>query len=351
MKMVRDERGVTVALVALMLVILCGIAALVVDVGFLFWERRSMVTAADAAALAGAKELALGHSDAEAIAIAEEYARLNGAEIVGEISVDTVEHNGEAIRAVRANVGRNRELFFARAIGLSDQDVMAGAVATWGHPKAYGKIWPIFFLVPEGFDLPEGEVLLKDAKLSPGNFGYLTVPGTSGLDPIKQVLNGSDDEEHEWPSEGELVTAYTQTGLGQATIDEIEARMDKARTYGEEFMQGVIPILREITVSGHKEVVIAGFAPYKIVDVITAVTKEDDKLWYGRGSAKAWYLENPPVLYSGGQEDKKDAEEEYPKGAIVGEFLKEKFIPASRVSEFTQNPDVDYGLYVVKLIE
>ena len=53
----RDTRGVTLLWVALLLVVLLGIAALAVDVGYMAVTRNESQNAADAAALAGARLL------------------------------------------------------------------------------------------------------------------------------------------------------------------------------------------------------------------------------------------------------------------------------------------------------
>ena len=53
-----DESGVTIVIVALALLALCGMLVLVVDVGGLLTLRRQMVTAADSAALAAAQSCA-----------------------------------------------------------------------------------------------------------------------------------------------------------------------------------------------------------------------------------------------------------------------------------------------------
>ena len=52
-----DERGATLALVALSLVWMVGLAALVVDVGDGWLSRQTLISASDAAALAAAQDL------------------------------------------------------------------------------------------------------------------------------------------------------------------------------------------------------------------------------------------------------------------------------------------------------
>ena len=53
----QDERGQVIVLMVLMMVVLLGFAALVVDVGYAYYAHRSLQSSADAAALAGAQEL------------------------------------------------------------------------------------------------------------------------------------------------------------------------------------------------------------------------------------------------------------------------------------------------------
>lgn len=53
-----NDKGATLIFVALMMVIIIGFGALVVDTGILFQTRRQLQTVADAAALAGAQEFA-----------------------------------------------------------------------------------------------------------------------------------------------------------------------------------------------------------------------------------------------------------------------------------------------------
>jgi hypothetical protein len=53
----RDERGQVIVLVVVALVGILGMCALVIDVGYLYWNQRHLQASADAAALAGAMEL------------------------------------------------------------------------------------------------------------------------------------------------------------------------------------------------------------------------------------------------------------------------------------------------------
>lgn len=58
MRRLDDEHGATVVFVAILLVVMFGMGALVIDVGHMFWERRQLQNGADAAALALASKCA-----------------------------------------------------------------------------------------------------------------------------------------------------------------------------------------------------------------------------------------------------------------------------------------------------
>jgi len=66
----RDERGQVIVLVVVALVALLGMCALVVDLGYLYWNQRSLQSTADAAALAGAMQLP---DSASSINVAKQY--------------------------------------------------------------------------------------------------------------------------------------------------------------------------------------------------------------------------------------------------------------------------------------
>ncbi len=73
--LLRDRRGAVAAWVALMLVVLLGMAALAVDMGFLWVMRNRLQSTADAAALAGASQLGVDEATVKAEAVA--YAQRN----------------------------------------------------------------------------------------------------------------------------------------------------------------------------------------------------------------------------------------------------------------------------------
>ena len=77
LKVLKDESGQSMILFAVAFVILCVLAALVIDIGGVMIDKAHLQNAADAAALAGAQDL----PDASAAkSTAVHYAELNGVE-------------------------------------------------------------------------------------------------------------------------------------------------------------------------------------------------------------------------------------------------------------------------------
>jgi Flp pilus assembly protein TadG len=74
MRRTRGERGQILPLVALALVVLLGISAFAIDVGFAYYAKRQLQSATDAAALAGAQDLP---NTATALSTAASYAAAN----------------------------------------------------------------------------------------------------------------------------------------------------------------------------------------------------------------------------------------------------------------------------------
>ena len=70
------EGGQAIVLVVISLVVLLGMAAFVIDIGYVYYTHRSLQASADAAALAGAQELP---DPTQAVAVARQYTAESGA--------------------------------------------------------------------------------------------------------------------------------------------------------------------------------------------------------------------------------------------------------------------------------
>jgi hypothetical protein len=140
---VRDERGVTGAIVAISLVVMLGMLALGVDMGFMMAKRRSMVNANDSAALAFAESCALKEGLAAAEVKAPELAAANAtnaAEAEPYVLTGDCDGKGE----VTVHYQGQQSLFFAPIVGLdSSVTVSARATAIWGPAGGAGSVVPL----------------------------------------------------------------------------------------------------------------------------------------------------------------------------------------------------------------
>ncbi len=59
----KSEKGVTAIIVALLIVVFLGIAALAIDIGYLAMAKNQCQNATDAAAMAGARKLSENYDD------------------------------------------------------------------------------------------------------------------------------------------------------------------------------------------------------------------------------------------------------------------------------------------------
>lgn len=141
-RLASEERGVTIILVALMLLVLLGFAAMAIDVGELLWNRRALQNAVDAAALAGVRELPSNPPLAQQVAL--DYAAANGfSNASGQVSVtaaiSTIFNPNDSLVVTAV---RKRPPLFRWAVGGGDVDVPAQAVAIVAQVEPPCDLWP-----------------------------------------------------------------------------------------------------------------------------------------------------------------------------------------------------------------
>jgi Flp pilus assembly protein TadG len=128
------KNGQVLVLFALLLFVLCGLAALGIDVGYLYSVRHELQRSADAGALAGASAFFDGDWNdpvvrAAADARARDFASRDPVAAVrldpgGEVAVDF-----PAQPRIRVTTSRTVNLFFARVFGAATRQVSASASA------------------------------------------------------------------------------------------------------------------------------------------------------------------------------------------------------------------------------
>lgn len=169
------EHGATTLIVAMLLVVLLGFAALAVDVGALYAEKAQLQNGADSAALAIAGDCAAGNCGSTSVT-ASQFANGNandGASGVASITFPQATTVRVETNSRDAVTGANSfSLFFARVLGINSADVRAVAQASWGPPST-------------GTSLPwtMSECVFKKY-LSPSQLAQLQSTGTFTGDPV-----------------------------------------------------------------------------------------------------------------------------------------------------------------------
>ena len=145
MRIRNDESGQVLIMTALSMTILLGFTALAADVGTLFYAKRKMQIAADAAAYAGALDYMYNGSTTSAIAAAKAAATQNG--VTNGTGGATVTINLPASSGpnagstgfVEAIVSTPNPTYFMNVFNRSSVTVAARAVA--GDPPASACVW------------------------------------------------------------------------------------------------------------------------------------------------------------------------------------------------------------------
>jgi len=193
------ERGATAVIVVLSLIAIFGLIVLTVDVGQLLFQRRIMVNASDAAALAAAQACAgLDDTDVpESIADVFALQNASSAATAGVNIIELVGCDGPPRGHVTVEYGMNQDLFFAGVLGFDGPaTVRTQATAGWAPVGAAN---PLPIVVYTGNDqgnceIEEGTPPLQPCYLWYDNdlfensaFGFLnlctdTDPCTTGWD-------------------------------------------------------------------------------------------------------------------------------------------------------------------------
>ena len=136
---IRGEKGQGLVLAGLVLFVVIGFTALVLDVGLFMEEKRQIQNSVDAAALAAAQELPGDIAAAEDIAL--EWLGKNGLEAGDGVSIDfrctstyqiACDPATDRYDTIQVSVDRNVPLNFAPVLGLNEIDLSAKAAACTG---------------------------------------------------------------------------------------------------------------------------------------------------------------------------------------------------------------------------
>ena len=180
----RDEQGAAAAMLAAVLTVLMGAAAIVIDAGDIWQNRRQLVGAVDAAALAAAATGAEGGDGCVSVAGAYVVANAPAA------SMSACAISGSStFGVVTVSAEVEVEHFIAQALGRERTTVTGSASAMWGMPAALNGLRPFALCnespafvdwVASGFSTTEIFTVIysKDSVVdcggpAPGNWGII----------------------------------------------------------------------------------------------------------------------------------------------------------------------------------
>lgn len=336
-KLRKNEKGAVGIFTVLIIAFgLLAFSAVVIDVGILYNARRTMVNAADAGALAGAKEMEktlgvdnwfeLYHIRQDARAIARATAIANGAEGTPIVniyfkSVRLADGNYDYRQVIEVTTNVNQELLFFRFLDQTDADVGAKACATWGYVNSVtgGQMLPLY--VRE--DLYMQVESLHDGRMTFNDVTYANQHGFIFLDPtwngqaiLNEAISGVPTQiilELDTEFEG-------KPGVANSAISAVETRMKKAQTLPTAaerrgFMYGLVPVVSLSRTQGNQLFFnIEYFAVYEILDVMVNNNK---------GSNEALIAPDYNRIGIGKTYNPSTEGRDYVKGAILGRFTGE----------------------------
>src|SRR5947209_13342725 len=121
-----DQRGQSLALITVFMMVLLGACALAIDVGSWYQAKRAAQAAADASALAGASQLPAGWSYAQAAATTEFTTNKGGADLASYQNVTVNSAND----SVKVTVTRPSNSYFSRLFGIGYKSIKGNSTAT-----------------------------------------------------------------------------------------------------------------------------------------------------------------------------------------------------------------------------
>jgi len=206
----KHEKGQAAVILAVALVALLAFAALAIDAGAAYAARREAQNAADAAAMAGARQVVLecGKENPNATEILNQVQKLSSANTEGTTEASYLIDQGDPVAinplspvpcgcgagraiGVQAVVEKDNPSFFAIVFGRSSTKVKVEARAAFGSVTNVSEgLYPLTRRnIPLAFDqVFQLRLLDKDVDTLPGAFGWLTWDGQNNVPALETSL-------------------------------------------------------------------------------------------------------------------------------------------------------------------
>lgn len=271
-KLLREERGSALLLLALSFTVILGSAALVMDVGMMLNNKIQVANAADAAALAGVQALPADETAAEALA--KTYASQNNVENI-MVKID------DERRKIEVIAQRTIDLSFARVLGFEQSTASARACAVIEPCTGATGVVPLG--VPEqSFVYGEPYILkyaggdeMPDEDYHSGWLGILALQGPGAKLYLEDLKHGFDQQ----IEINDIINIQTGNISGK-TYEGIQYRVDRCNHTpycSYEHYDPACPrvlLVPVIESYGHKKVIVTGFSAF-LVDGVQGMGSEN----------------------------------------------------------------------------
>jgi Flp pilus assembly protein TadG len=287
------RRGVVVAKVALLLIPIMGFLALAVDYGYLLKIRTDLQSAADAAALAAARDLVPASGGSVDLGdvrdAARDFARenvagfsnfsINDTDIqIGRYDPSTIYTqvsllNSGTFDTVRVTLRRDNvsnspvRLFFARAIGIPNCEVTASATAVLQRstglragadvvPFAISKTLWDAHSIGQRFRIYDDRVTDEEDNTIPGNWGTVDIgaENNSTKDISDQIINGLRQKDIEALYEDGRISSAEEINAASTIYLQADPGLSSGMKDAVEAIHGtgrIVPIYDSVTGSGN----------------------------------------------------------------------------------------------------
>lgn len=269
------ERGAIAAIIAVLMVILLGMAAISIDVAKLYSERAQLQNGADAVALMVAHKCAKDPNDSNCRHDAPLAKKLAGNNAVdGASNVESITINGGTVTVItgaeEAGAGVNSvSTFFAGVLGAPTVEVGARSSAEWGSPRAGRPPFPLAFSICQVTGKVNQEIQLlmshalakdkgnsscinKSGKEVPGGFGYLPTAAGTCSPNVDLDINGG------W--------APSDPGVNEPALCTAELYSWAAEINAGREIIAFLPVFDEVRYTGkNADFHLVSFAAFKVV--------------------------------------------------------------------------------------
>lgn len=333
-RVMRDEKGQSAVIMALIMVVILALFALVIDIGNAYAERRRAQNAADAAALAGAQKLADASTTNRAvIAAIKDYAQRNGMPADGVTQMCYTDLAGACIGGDSATIPDNTSqpqltygydigvkvvvykefaTYFARVLKWDTLPATADSTAfvCYGANEA-SNLYPMALskdLFKDNGGVPvfgQDYTIWNNLLENPGNFGWVNWGDTGTIEPAyysgqpssqnssqTNLANNMHNTERSgtWKIEDWVPGTTGNMFQSSKVVDELTLRKN-----GTLPSSVVIPIYSEISGEGaNTQYKIYGFASFRITAFGDSEANGNGD-WYVTGRFERWATATPSV--------------------------------------------------------